>query len=99
MSNPISKQLNTPEPKHLMIMRLMAEVRTPMTAEVSLADALEYRRDQYGLTKMEFSAILGITHGHYTEVLNGIRRLPINATKRAFAIGVSAESLLRIDHE
>ena len=90
-------QLNIREPKPTMILRLLSEAQAGKIAEVSLADALEFRRDQYGLTKGEFAAILGLQKSHYSEIVLGKRRLPITATKRAFAIGVPAEVLLQPD--
>ena len=89
------KDLNTREPKPAMILRLLTEAQIGKAVDVSVADALEFRRDQYGLTKTEFAAILGIGKGHYSEVLSGKRRLPLEATKRAFAIGVPADVLLQ----
>lgn len=88
-------ELNKREPKPAMILRLLAEAQMGKTCEVSIADALEFRRDQYGLTQSEFAAILGMQKGHYSEIINGRRQLPIGATKRAFAIGVPAEVLLQ----
>lgn len=78
-------QLNIREPKPTMILRLLSEAQAGKIAEVSLADALEFRCDQYGLTKGEFAAILGLQKSHYSEIVLGKRRLPITATKRAFA--------------
>ena len=59
-----------------------------------LPDALEFRRDQYCLSAAEFSMVLGISRSHYSEVVHGVRDLPIKSVKRAFAIGVPAEVLL-----
>mgnify|MGYP000917390101 CR=1 FL=1 len=78
-----------------MILRLLTEAQVGKVVDVSVADALEFRRDQYGLTQSEFAAILGLQKGHYSEIVNGKRQLPIGATKRAFAIGVPAEVLLQ----
>ena len=66
---------------------------TPHTA--SIGDALEFRRDQYGLDRLQFAVLLGIQPSHYSEVVTGKRDLPITATKRAYAIGVPAEVLLQ----
>ena len=78
-----------------MILRLLTEAQIGKAVDVSVADALEFRRDQYGLTQAEFAAILGLGKGHYSEVVRGKRRLPLNATRRAFAIGVPADVLLQ----
>ena len=88
-------QLNTREPKPAMILRLLAEAQAGIRCEVSIKDALEFRRDQYGLTQAEFGALLGMGASHYSEVLKGKRRLPIGAVKRAYAIGVPADALLQ----
>jgi len=90
-------ELNKKEPKPAMILRLLNEAQTGKQCAVSLSDALEFRRDQYDLTRAEFSALLGLSASHYSEVINGHRRLPITATKRAYAIGVSADALLQMD--
>lgn len=90
-------ELNKREPKPAMVLRLLNEAQIGKPVDVSVADALEFRRDQYGLTQREFAAILGMYPGHYSEVVNGKRNLPLEATKRAFAIGVPAEVLLQPD--
>mgnify|MGYP001029981495 CR=1 FL=1 len=90
-------ELNKREPKPAMILRLLTEAQVGKAVDVSVADALEFRRDQYRLTQGEFAAILGLHPGHYSEIINGKRRLPIGAMKRAFAIGVPAEVLLQPD--
>jgi len=94
---PVSRlaQLNTREPKPAMILRLLAEAQAGVKCDVSIKDALEFRRDQYGLTRSEFGALLGMNKSHYSEVLTGKRRLPIGAVKRAYAIGVPADALLQ----
>ena len=83
------------EPRPAMILRLLSEAQAGKSCEVSIADALEFRRDQYGLKAREFSAILGMTPSHYSEVVNKGRNLPLNARIRAFAIGVPADVLLQ----
>lgn len=85
--------LNKREPKPILIARLMTEA-CGKQCDVSLADALEFRRDQYGLSAKDFAFILGLSQSHYSEVIHGIRDLPIKSTKRAFAIGVPVDVLL-----
>lgn len=85
------------EPKPTMILRLLIEAQSGKSADVRITDALEFRRDQYGLTQREFAAILGLQNSHYSEIISGKRRLTLGATKRAFAIGVPAEVLLQPD--
>ena len=88
------KSTDPKERKAARLRRLASEASgTP--AAVSVAEALECRRDQYGLTQREFAEVLGLRDSHYSEVVNGRRRLPIDATRRAFAIGVPAHVLLQ----
>ena len=87
--------LNSAEPRPAMILRLLSEAQVGKACEVSIVDALDFRRDQYGLTRAEFAAILGMTPAHFSEVMAGKRNLPLNARIRAFAIGVPAEVLLQ----
>jgi transcriptional regulator with XRE-family HTH domain len=70
-------------------------INTKVKSPVKLTDALEFRRKQYDLTKRDFAFLLGIKSGNYIEILKGVRkRLPIDATKRAYAIGVPVDVLL-----
>lgn len=85
--------LNTPEPKLVLLARLMTEA-IGKPRNVTVADALEFRRDAYGLTQAEFAALLLLGQSHYSEVIHGKRDLPIKATRRAYAIGVPASVLL-----
>ena len=83
------------EPRPAMILRLLAEAQAGVRCEVSMVDALDFRREQYGLTWAEFGMLLGLSAQHMSEVKNGKRRLPIGALKRAYAIGVPADALLQ----
>ena len=85
------------EPKPAMILRLLTEAQIGKETDVRITDALEFRRDQYGLTQREFAAILGLQNTHYSEIISGKRRMTLGATKRAFAIGVPADVLLQPD--
>lgn len=85
------------EPRPSMILRLLNEAQLGKPCEVSIPSALEFRREAYGLTRREFSAILGLSLGHYGEVINGHRRLPLPARQRAYGIGVPADVLLQAD--
>lgn len=77
------------------VARLLDEVkRKGMGPSVTIADALAFRRDQYGLTQGEFAKVLGMQVSHYSEVENGLRPLPIKAARRAYRVGVPAEVLL-----
>lgn len=95
MRNTSLKALNTAEPRPAMILRLLSEAQAGKTCELSIIDALEFRRDQYGLKQSEFAAILGMTPSHFSEVMAGKRNLPLNARIRAFAIGVPSDVLLQ----
>lgn len=83
------------EPKPARILRLLAEAQTLRAHETTLADALEFRRDAYELSRAEFAAILGLTLARYGEILNGRRDMPKGAMRRAYAIGVPAGALLQ----
>lgn len=93
--NTNSNALNTSEPRPARILRLLTEAQVGKACDVSILDALEFRRDQYGLKRSEFAAILGLTPAHFSEVMSGKRNLPLNARIRAFAVGVPAEVLLQ----
>jgi len=88
------KILNTPEPRDLLLARLHREAAAGVKCDASEAQALEFRRDQYGLTKTEFAVVLGIHLPHYSETIRGKRRLPVHAIERAMAIGVPVEPLI-----
>jgi len=83
------------EPKRAMILRLLTEAQAGKECDISIEDALEFRRLQYELNAKDFSAILGITASKYSDVIHGMANLPLNARIRAFAIGVPAEVLLQ----
>ena len=95
MSTASRSQITAREPKPAMILRLLAEAQAGAKCEVSMVDALDFRRDQYGLTWAEFGMLLGLSPQHMSEVKNGHRRLPIGAVKRAYAIGVPADALMQ----
>ena len=89
------QQLNTTEPLEALRYRLLREAERGVQCAVSEADALEFRRDQYGVSQRDFAEILGIMPSHYSEVARGKRRLPINAVARAVAVGVPVAALLQ----
>lgn len=78
-----------------MLLRLLAEAQAGRTCDVSIADALEFRRDQYGLRASEFAALIGVSAAKYSDIIAGRRNMPLNARIRAFAIGVPADVLLQ----
>ena len=61
----------------------------------SIASALEFRRENFEWTAIKMAQKLGMQKSHYSEVIHGKRRLSINATKKAYALGVPASVLLR----
>lgn len=83
------------EPKPAMILRLLTEAQAGVKCDVTLVQALEFRREAYGLNKRDFAALLGFSLARYSDVCSGRRRLPLDATKRAYAIGVPADALLQ----
>ena len=83
------------ESKANRILRLISEAEKGKATDVTIPNALEFRRDQYGLNQTEFAAVLGLNGSHYSEIVRGKRSLPIEATRRAFAIGVPADVLLQ----
>ena len=61
----------------------------------SIIDAVEFRRDAYGLTQKNWAFVLGVQPSHYSEFINGKRRLPVAAMARCFEHGVPAEFLFQ----
>ena len=61
----------------------------------SIIDAVEFRRDQYGLTARDWAFILGISQGHYSEFAHGKRDLPKKSMAKAFEYGVPAAALFQ----
>ena len=82
------------EPKPAMLLRLLEEAQAGVHCECTLAYSLEFLRDQYGLSRGEFAVLLGLQRSRYREIVNGKRGMPLNAIKRAYAVGVPADVLL-----
>lgn len=61
----------------------------------SITAALEFRRDQYGWTATKLAKAIGMSRHHFSEVMAGKRRLPLNARIKAHKIGVPAKVLLQ----
>lgn len=61
----------------------------------TIREALEFRREAYGWTQAKMASALGLHGSHYSEIIRGRRRLPVNAMKAAFEIGVPPEVLLQ----
>jgi len=58
-------------------------------------EALEFRREQYGWTMTRMAFELGIKLSHYSEVISGKRRLPLEAIRQAVKIGVPSKVILQ----
>jgi len=78
-----------------MLLRLLATAQLGVKGAPPLSAELEACRSRYGLTVGEFAALLGMQRSHMHEVMSGKRALPIGATRRAYALGVSPDSLLQ----
>lgn len=60
-----------------------------------IIEALKFRAEQMGWNDTQLAAKLGLSRSHMSEILCGKRRLPLEATKAAFQIGVPAKILLQ----
>jgi len=81
------EELNKKESREDCIKRLLAEIANAGTNATTI-DLLEFRQDQYGLRDCDMAKILGISKGHYSEILSGKRELPKKAMIRAIIIGI-----------
>lgn len=61
----------------------------------TIADALETYRKAHSLTGYQMADKIGIARGHYSEVVNHLRILPLNQRCKAFELGISPEVLLQ----
>lgn len=61
----------------------------------TIIEAMEFRRDQYGLSCRQWSAVLGMQQSHYSEFVNGLRELPKSAMAVAYEYGVPAAALFQ----
>lgn len=61
----------------------------------SVVDAVEFRRDAYGLTQRDWSKVIGINQSHYSEFVHGKRTLTLRQAARCFEFGVPAECLFQ----
>lgn len=60
-----------------------------------IAEALEFRLDQYGWTKSKMAKKLGLSPSHYNQILKGEEKLLLAETRKAYKIGVPASVLLQ----
>lgn len=63
---------------------------------LSVSEAVEFRQREFGWTQTRMAEELGLTRGHYSEIMHGKRALPYTAACRAYALGVPAEVLLNL---
>lgn len=68
----------------------MSKIKLP-----SLTDAVEFRRDAYGLTSRQWAKVIGTTPSHYSEFVHGKRGLTLAQAARCFEFGVPAECLFQ----
>lgn len=61
----------------------------------TIVDALEFRRDQYGLTQRDWAYVLGMQQSHYSEFVHGKRGLTLAQAAKAFEFGVPATALFQ----
>lgn len=64
---------------------------------VSIIEAVEFRREQYGLKKRAWAERLGMQPSHYSEFLYGKRALPKSAMALAYRYGVPADFLFQCE--
>ena len=61
----------------------------------SIIEAVEFRREQYGLTKRDWAKVIGMQPSHYTEFTQGKKGLPMKQAAKCFQFGVPAELLFQ----
>jgi len=82
--------------RKVFIAELMAKSLRPFDGP-SQVEAIEFRRDQYGLNQSEMAQVLGLSKSHYSEFVAGKRQLPPLAMVRAFSIGVPADCIFQVE--
>jgi len=63
----------------------------------SVIEAVEFRREQYGLTQKEMAKILHWGQSHYSEFVNGKLTMPKHVMAQAYEIGVPASCLFQVE--
>jgi len=58
-------------------------------------EAIEFRREAYGLNQREMALVLGVTAARYSEIIHGKRAIPKTMMARAFEYGVPAAALFQ----
>ncbi len=63
----------------------------------TIPEALEAYRKDRGWRAGDMAMLLGLHRSHYSEVISGKRaELPLNATRRAYALGIDPDILLQM---
>jgi transcriptional regulator with XRE-family HTH domain len=62
----------------------------------SVSEAIEFRQREFGWTQTRMAKALGLSTGHYSELMTGKRRLPYRAACLAYKLGVPASVLLNL---
>lgn len=65
-------------------------------AILSVSEAIEFRQREFGWTQARMAKALGLSTGHYSELMRGKRRLPYRAACLAYKLGVPATILLNL---
>ena len=64
-----------------------------------LIDAVEFRREHYGITKKQWAKIIGTSPSHYSEFTKGRRNLTLAQAGRCFEFGVPPECLFQCHND
>lgn len=65
-------------------------------AIISVSEAIEFRQREFGWTQARMAKALGLSTGHYSELMRGKRRLPYRSACLAYKLGVPATVLLNL---
>ncbi len=58
-------------------------------------EAIRFRIEQYGWPDYRFAEAIGMQRSHFSEMMKGKRRMPLNAIRKAVELGVPAKVLLQ----
>lgn len=75
---------------------LLKQANTAQGSKVTQAEAVEFRRYQYGLTQTDMPLVLGMHKSHYSEFIHGHRALTVAQIRRAVLVGVPVSALLNL---
>jgi HTH-type transcriptional regulator/antitoxin HigA len=57
--------------------------------------AIRFRIEQYGWTDAQFAEKVGMSRSHFSEVMNGKRKMPLHAVRKAVGLGIPAKVMLQ----